>query len=195
MTPAPGDRMAPSQASECHHKEYIKKIKNNTTTNIAVFEDIKSLAAHTPFQKVDEGSLTMFVKKYGLKSVFDALDMLVQTYRQSGKHVNDPTAVLASGLSKGVIRPTGYVPYRNRIENERKAKKLEEQNRLVVAGKKKVEKEAYSKKAADFDSLSQQDKEEWFNRAIAKMHPSLSNSKIAIRCMAIDLFCNSSINL
>ena len=54
--------------------------------------------------------------KYGCNYVFDSLDMLIATYRQTEKSVNNPVAILVSGLSKGVIPPLDYVPYHERTE-------------------------------------------------------------------------------
>jgi hypothetical protein len=62
--------------------------------------------------------------------------MLIATYRQSERPVNNPVAILVSGLPKGVIPPFGYVPYRERVKNERKAKEAAELRQRAEAEKK-----------------------------------------------------------
>lgn len=113
--------------------------KKDTTTTVVVVDNIKHLVKGKSFQKVDEQSLKKFTTKYGCNYVFDSLDMLLATYRQSEKPVNNPVAILASGLSKGVIPPFGYVPYHERAENERKAKAAEELRQKADAEKRKAE--------------------------------------------------------
>jgi hypothetical protein len=93
-----------------------KKIKNKTTTDDVIFEKI--VVAGSPFQKIDEASLTAFLKKYEVKLLCGTLDILIETYKKTGKQINDPAAILANGLSKGVIPPTRYVPYLDRAEND-----------------------------------------------------------------------------
>ena len=180
--------MPPPQASQCHHKEYLKKIKNKTTTDVVVIDDIRELVTRTPFQKVEEESLIKFVKKYGVKIVFDSLDMLIETYKQSDKTINDPTAILASGLSNGVTPPAGYVPHQERVENERKAKERAEQQQRADVTKRKADEEACNKKAALFDALHQRDKEIWLDRAKSELSPAVRNSKQAVRSMAVELY-------
>jgi hypothetical protein len=213
--------MPPPRVSQCHPKENIKLIKNNTTTpltpqkpgsgpdgsisravgqahaanstntdapTVVVVDEIKKLINGTPFQKLNEQQLRMFTQKYGTKHLFDSLDMLIETYRQSGKVVKDPMAVLVKGLFKGVTPPSDYVPYHLRTENERKAKEDAEQRRIAEAQKKKAEEEAYNRIAAEFDALPEQDKEIWVNRAKAKLSPVLRSSKYAVRSIAIELF-------
>ena len=216
----PGDNMTPPRVSQCHPKENIKLIINNTTTPltpqkpgsgsdgsipqavaqpesanssdtdaaVVVVDEIKKLINGTPFEKVNEQSLRMFAKKYGSKHVFDSLDMLIATYKQSGKAVKDPGAVLVKGLFTGVTPPSDYVPYHLRIENERKAREAAEQRRIAGAQKRKSEEEAYKNKIAQFDALPEQDKEMWVNLAKAKLSPVLSGIKYAVRSTAIELF-------
>jgi hypothetical protein len=162
--------------------------KSKTGAEVVVVDDIKKLTKGTPFEKVNEQSLRMFATKYGSRHVFDSLDMLIATYKIRGKVVKDPMAVLAIGLLKGVTRPSDYVPYHLRIENERKSKEAAERKRIAEAQKKKAEEEDFSNKAAEFDALPEEDREQWLNRARAKMHPSLKTSTIATRSIAISLF-------
>jgi hypothetical protein len=81
--------------------------------------------------------LRRFTKKCGCNYVFDSLDMLIATYRQSEKPANNPTAILASGLSKGVIPPLGYVPYHERAESKRTAKAAAELRQRADTEKEK----------------------------------------------------------
>ncbi|MHB8845761.1 MAG: helix-turn-helix domain-containing protein [Nitrospirota bacterium] len=161
--------------------------RQNTTTTVVVVDDIKILVKGTPFQRIDEQSLRMFTTKYCCNNVFDALDMLIATYRQSERPVNNPAAILASGLSKGVIPPFGYVPYHERAENDRKAKEATELRRRADAEKRKAEEEALSKKIEQFDALPHPEQEEWVQRALAELSPVLRGSKKAVRSMAIEL--------
>ena len=132
--------------------------------------------------------MRLFLDKYGHILVRDTLDMLIETYKQSGKQINDPIAILGSSLSKGVIPPIGYVPYQERVKSEQKAKELSEQKRLADASKEKAEKDAYAKKAALFDALNQADKEIWLDRARSKLSPAVKNSRVAVRSMAVELY-------
>ena len=161
--------------------------RQDTTTTVVVVDDIKNLVKGTPFQKVDEQSLRKFTTKYGCNYVFDSLDMLIATYRQSEKPVNNPVAVLVSGLSKGVIPPFGYVPYHERAENERKAKEAAELRQRADTEKRKAEEEAFNRKLEQFDALPHQEQEKWLQRALAELSPVLRGSKKAIRSMAIEL--------
>ncbi len=163
------------------------QIQDTTTTAVVVVDDIKKLINGTPFQGIDEQALMKLSKKYGFKLVFDSLDMLIQTYRQSGKFVNDSTAVLASGLSKGVIPPSGYVPYHQRIENERKTKETADLRQAADAKKKEAEEEAFNAKVAQFDALPLHDQDKWLKRARTELSPSLKGFKKAVRIMAIEL--------
>ena len=133
-----------------------------------------------------------FTTKYGCNYVFDSLDMLIATYRQSEKPVNNPVAILASGLLKGVIPPIGYVPYHARAENERKAKEAAELRQRADAEKRKAEEESFNKNIEQFDALPQPEQEKWLQRAFAELSPVLRGSKKAIRRMAIEL-CNKEL--
>ncbi|MEK6743281.1 MAG: hypothetical protein AABZ15_06720 [Nitrospirota bacterium] len=161
--------------------------RQDTTTTVVVFDNIKHLVRGTPFQRADEQSLRRFTAKYGCNNVFDSLDMLIATYRQTEKPINNPVAILASGLSKGVIPPLGYVPYHVRAENERKAKEAAELRQRADAAKRKAEEEAFNEKIERFDALPNPEQEKWLQRAFAELSPVLRGSKKAIRCMAIEL--------
>ena len=161
--------------------------RQDITTTVVVVDDIKNLAKGTPFQRIDEQSLSKFTTKYGRKYVFDSLDMLIATYKQSEKPINNPVAILVSGLSKGVIPPFGYVPYHERVEKERKAKEVAELSQRADAEKKKAEEESYNKKLQQFDALPHPEQEKWLRRALAELSPVLRGSKRAIRSMAIEL--------
>lgn len=162
-------------------------LKRQDTTTTVVVDHIKNLVKSTPFQSVDEQSLRKFTTKYGCNNVFDSLDMLIATYRQSEKPVNNPVAILASGLSKGVIPPLGFVPYHERAENERKAKAAAELRQRANAEWRKAEEEAFNKKIEQFDALPHPEQEKWLKRAFAELSPVLRGSKKAIRGMAIEL--------
>ncbi len=159
----------------------------DTTTTVVVVDDIKKLVKGTSFQMVDEQSLRKFTAKYGSKYVFDSLDMLIATYRQSERPINSPVAVLASSLLKGVMQPSDYVPYHERIKNDRKIKEAAEQRQRSGLDKRKTDEEAFNKKVAQFDNLPEQDQEKWLRRARTELSPSLKNSKSAVRSMAIEL--------
>ncbi len=216
----PGDNMSPPGVSQCHPKENIKLIKNNTTTHftpqkpgsgpegstprtlaqsetadssetagpVVVVDEITKLINGTPFQKLNEQQLRMFAKKYGARRLFDSLDMLIATFRRSGKTVKDPVAVLVKGLFEGVTPPLDYVPYHLRLENGRKAEEAAERKRIGAAQKKKAEEEAYDRMAAEFDALPEQEKETWVDQAKATMSPAIRDFKYAIRSKAIELF-------
>ena len=164
--------------------------RQDTTTTVVVIDDIKNLVKGTSFQRVDEQSLMRFTTKYGCNYVFDSLDMLIATYRQSEKPVNNPTAILASRLSKGVLPPLGFVPYRERAENERKTKESAELRRRADEEKRKAGEEAFKIKIAQFDALPHPIQEKWLQMALAELSPVLRDSKKAIRSMAIELCSN-----
>ena len=113
--------------------------------------------------------------------------MLIATYKQSEKEIKNPVAVLASGLLKGVIPPSDYIPYHERIGNEQIARKMAELKRISDEKKKGAEEEVYSQKVAHFDALAQQDQEGWLKRARNELSPVLRSSKSALRSMAIEL--------
>jgi hypothetical protein len=161
--------------------------RQDTTTTVVVVDDIKHLVKGTAFQRVDEQSLMRFTTKYGCNYVFDSLDMLIATYRKSEKPVNNPVAILASGLSKGIIPPFGYVPYHERAENERKAKEAAELRQRADTEKRKAEVEAFIKKIEQFDALPHPEQEKWLQRALVELSPVLRGSNKAIRSMAIEL--------
>ncbi len=161
--------------------------RQDTITTVVVFDDIKHLVTSTPFQRVDEQSLRKFTTKYGCNYVFDSLDMLIATYRQSEKPINNPVAILVSGLSKGVIPPFGYVPYHEHAENERKAKEAAGLRQRADTKKRKAEEEAFNKKIEQFDALPHPEQEKWLQRALAELSSVLRGSKKAVRSMAIEL--------
>jgi len=166
--------------------------RQDTTTTVVVFDGIKHLVKGTPFQRVDEQSLRKFTTKYGCKYVFESLDMLIDTYRQSVKPINNPVAILTSSLSKGVIPPFGYVPYHERADNERKAKEAAELRQRADTERKKAEEEAFIKKVEQFDALPHPEQEKWLQRALAELSPVLRGSEKVIRSMAIEL-CNKGL--
>lgn len=207
MTPTPGDIPAPPQVSQWH-QENIKLIKENTTTplqqeparpelpgsslRIAVpvvdVDDIKKLVNGTAFQKISEPALRMLIQKNSSKCVFDSLDMLIMIYRRNGRPVKDPVAVLSTVLLKGITPPSDYIPYHERIEKERKVKAAAELRRTAEANKQKAEEEAYSRKAAVFDALPEQEQEVWRNRAKSTLSLVLRNFKYAVKSTAIELY-------
>lgn len=164
--------------------------KQNTTTTVVVADDIGKLIFGTPFQGLDEHSLRKFITKYGRKFVFDSLDMLIATYKQSEKPIKNPIAVVASGLLKGVIPPSDYVPYNERLESERRVKETAELKQKADAEKRISEEEAYNKKVTLFEALPQHDQEMWLKRARTDLSPALKSSQNAVRSMAIELCSN-----
>jgi hypothetical protein len=128
----------------------------------------------------------MFIQKYGFKYVFDTLDILIETYKQIGKPVKNPGAILSIGLMRGVTPPSDYVPYHERIEKAKKAKETAEQRRIAAETKRKAEEEAYSRKAEQFDTLRRKTGK-WLNRAKAALSSVLRTSKYAVRSTAIEL--------
>jgi hypothetical protein len=90
---------------------------------------------------------------------------------------------------KGVIPPYDYIPYHERIENERRAKEKGELRRTADTEKRKADEEAYNKKVAQFDALPQVDQERWLEQARTELSAPLKGSKKAARSMAIEL-CN-----
>jgi hypothetical protein len=164
------------------------ELPDSSRTASSVVDEIKKLINGTPFEKLNEQSLRIFAKRYGAKRLFDSLDMLIAIYTQSGTVVKDPVALLTKALFKGVTPPFDYVPYHLRIENERKAREAAAQRRMAESQKKKAEEEAYSRLAAEFDALPEQDKEVLVNRAKAKLSPVLRGFKYSVRSMAIELY-------
>jgi hypothetical protein len=161
--------------------------RQDTTTTVVVVDDIKNLVKGTPFQRVDEQSLRKFTTKYGCNYVFDSLDMLITTYRQSEKTIKNPVAILTSGLSKGVIPPLDYVPYHELAEKVRMAKEAAELRQRADAEKRKAEEESFNKKLRQFDALSHPEQEKWLQRALAELSPVLRESNRALRNVAIEL--------
>ena len=151
-------------------------------------DDVNKLINGTAFQKISEQALRMFIKKFGPKSVFESLDKLIVIYKRNGRPVKDPVAVLTIALLKGIIPPSDYVPYHERIEKERKTKEMAEQKRNAASRQKKVAEDAYNNKAAEFEALPEKDREKLLNQARLTMHPSLRTSKIAARSIAMSLF-------
>jgi hypothetical protein len=145
-------------------KHYKTEITTETTTTVVV-DEIKKLIINTPFRTVNEQSLRTFAKKYGVKHVFDSLDMLIETYKQIAKPVKNPGAILSIGLMRGVTPPPDYVPYHERIEKEKKAKESADQRRIAAETERKAEDEAYNRRAEQFDALPEKDREMWLNRA------------------------------
>jgi hypothetical protein len=166
--------------------------RQDTTTTVVVVDDIKHLVKGTPFQRVDEQSLMRFTTKYGCNYVFDSLDMLIATYKQSEKPVNNPVAVLASGLLKGVSPPSDYVPYHERIENERRATEMAKLRQAAEEKRKEDEQNAYNKKIEHFDALPQRERDQWLNEARSKLSSALKDSKNAVRSIAIEMCCKGS---
>jgi hypothetical protein len=160
---------------------------SKTDAAVVVVDEIKKLIINTPFQTVNEQSLRMFIQKYGLKYVFTSLDMLIETYKQIGKPVKNPGAILSSGLMRGVTPPSEYVPYQERIEKEKKAKETAEQRRIAAETIRKAEEDTYNRRAEQFDALPEKDREMWLSRAKSALQPVLRTSKHAVRSKAIEL--------
>jgi len=114
--------------------------------------------------------------------------MLIATYRQSKRLVNNPVAILASGLSKRVIPPFGYVSYHERTENERRAKEAAKLRQKADAEKIKAEEEAFNKKIEQFDALPHPEQEMWLKRARIGLPSVLKSSNKAMRFRAIELY-------
>jgi hypothetical protein len=157
----------------------------------AVFDvdDVKKLINGTAFQKISEQALRMFIKKFGSKCVFESLDKLIVIYKRNGRPVKDPVAVLTIALLKGIIPPCDYVPYHERMENERKAKEAAELKRTAEINQRKDQEEAYRRMVEQFEALPEQDREMWLNQARTTVAPVLRNFKYAVRSKAIEL-CN-----
>jgi hypothetical protein len=166
--------------------ETTTEITTETTTTVVV-DEIKKLIINTPFRTVNEQSLRTSAKQYGVKHLFDSLDMLIETYKQSGKPVKNPGAILSIGLMRGVTPPRDYVPYHERIETANKAKEMADQRRITAEAKRKAEDEAYNRRAEQFDALPEQDREMWLSRAKEALSPVLRTSKCAVRSTAIGL--------
>jgi hypothetical protein len=155
----------------------------------AVFnvDDVKKLINGTAFHKISEQALQMFIKKFGSKCVFDSLDMLIVNYKRNDRPVKDPVAVLTIALLKGIFPPTDYVPYHERMENERKAKEAAELRRTAEINRRKDEEDAHRRMVERFESLPEQDREMLLNQARSTVAPVLRNFKHAVRSKAIEL--------
>ncbi len=158
-------------------------------TTVFDVDDVKKLINGTAFQRISEQALLMFMKKFGSKCVFESLDKLIVIYKRNGRPVKDPVAVLTIALLKGIIPPSDYVPYHERIENERKAREAAELRRTAEINQRKDQEEAYRRMVEQFDALPEPDREMWLNQARSTVAPVLRNFKYAVRSKAIEL-CN-----
>ena len=185
----PGVGMSPPRMTPCHPKENIKQIKDKKTTGEVVvnLDSIKKLMIGSPFRKLSDPSLKMFIRQYGAEQLFNSLDRLIETYKITGKKVGDPMGVLAVGMLRGITTPEGYLPYWERIEKEKAAREAAERKRNEEIQKRKAEQEEYSRMIALFDALSEQERDAWLERARAEM-PALRDSKYAVKSKAIELF-------
>lgn len=155
---------------------------------VVVFEDVKKMIIGTQFQELPDQVLLNFTKQHGCKLIFDTLDVLTAIYKQNGKQVKDPVAVLITALLRGVTPPYDYAPYHERIKKEQKVREETEKRRIAVEEKTRAEEAAYRRKAEEFDALPEEERNQWLEEARATMHPNLRNAKIATRSIAISLF-------
>ena len=176
------ERSIPQAVAQSDQSDGSKK-----DATVVVVDEIKKLIIDTPFQTVNEQSLRMFIQKYGFKYIFDTLDILIETYKQSGKPVKNPGAILSIGLMRGVTPPSDYIPYHERIEKEKKAKETAEQRRIAAEAIRKAEEDTYNRRAEQFDALPEKDREMWLSRAKSALQSVLRTSKHAVRSKAIEL--------
>lgn len=73
------------------------------------------------------------------------------------------------------------------MENARRAKAAVELRQKADAEKRETEEVAYNKKAAQFDTLPQQEQERWLKLARTELSSALKGSKSAVRSMALEL--------
>ncbi len=186
----PGDVMSATRMTPCHPKENIKLIKDKKTTGEVVvdLDFIRQLIIGSPFRKLSDPSLKMFMSQYGAEKLFDSLDRLIETYKITGKKIADPMGVLAVGMLRGITTPEGYLPYRERIENEKARKEAAERKRNEEIQKRKTEQEEYLRMSTLFDALPQQERDAWIERARGEMPDTLKGRKYAVRSKAIELF-------
>ena len=176
--PAPGQKVHPE----------LPESTAKPPEPVVGIDDIKRHIAGTQFRKLTDQALLSFTKEHGCKRILDVLDVLVAIYKPRKKRVEDPGAVLRTALSRGVTPPHDYVPYHERIEKERKAKEEEEKKRIATEETAKAEEEAFRKMCDKFDALPDADREKWFEKARATMHPNFRGAKIALRSIALSLF-------
>jgi hypothetical protein len=188
-TPPGGGTSAP-RMTPCHPKENIKLIKDKKTTGEVVvdLDSIRKLVIGSPFRKISDPSLKMFIRQYGAEHLFDSLDRLIETYKLTGKKVADPMGILAVGMLRGITTPEGYLPYWERIEKNKAKKEAAERKRSEEILKRKAEQEEYLRMTALFDALPAQERDAWLERARAEMPGALRDSRYAVRSKAIELF-------
>lgn len=150
---------------------------------------VKKLLVGTILQSADARRIANAAKKYARSydEIEKAIDVLDQQYRQSGRRIDDPTALVVSALKDGIDSPDGYVPKAQREAEEKQMhdvvqKKIDEERRM-----KEVEDRAYKEAEAKLAALPEKEREDLFSKAKLKISPFLQNSQIAVKTQALEL--------
>jgi hypothetical protein len=152
-------------------------------------DSIKQNLEATILAAADIGSIMRAAKKFNRTGDDIALiiDVLDQQYRKSHRSIDDPTGLVVAALRDGITPPENYVSKSQReklsLERQISAKQKADNEQLV----REAEDAVYKTAEAEFDSLSDDRREEIFSQARAKLPLTLRESKRALKTFAIQM--------
>lgn len=184
---SPGARGS-SQGATPIYKTKKQNIRTTTTDVVVISDGLKNLAARSDWAKyLSDKDLTKFIRQHGHDEVFHALDVLIETYRKSGKPIRDPAALLAGALREGVTPPEGFIPFHEREERSKAIKQAEDTKRKHEEAERAAEEARYLQAESELEALSSSIRDIFIQAAKKAVSPLLANNKRVIYPKAYDL--------
>lgn len=129
---------------------------------------VENILSRTLLKRADPGRVVQVAKQYerSQEEIKAIIHMLDRQYRESPRRIKDPTALLVSAI-RDAFASTAITPSHQQEQDA-------------------VESE-YRAAEEKFAALSEQEREEIFTKARARLHPTLRNSSQAVKAFAVGI--------
>lgn len=145
-------------------------------------DDIRLLLSGTPLSKISDQELQGLAKRHGSERLLKAADVAAETWRRSREEMHNPGGYLQS-LCVSLIVPDWYVPFSERIALAEASQRHKARVKAEQAELKVQEEAQIAARNALWESLSEEQREEYRFRALADLPTGIATS-IAVTAMA-----------
>ena len=159
---------------ENHSRENI--IEETTTGKVYL------LLSGTPFWKISDKEMQGLMKRYGLEKLLQAADIAAETWRRNGEKKSNPGGYLHS-LCSSLVVPDWYVPFAERTALAQASQERKVAVEAAEAALKSQEEAQVMARNTLWESLSEDQREDYCSVALAALPPGLAPS-MAVTAMA-----------
>ena len=178
---------APDQVSRDSHVAMSRDVtqenrQDKSREEKTTRDEVRLLLSGTPLSKVTDPELDVLVKRHGPERLLQAADIAAETWRRSREEKHNPGGYLHS-LCSSLVVPGWYIPFAERKAQEQAAQQRKAAAEEEKAAVKAQEEAQDSARNALWESLSEEQREEFRSAAIAGLPADLAPS-MAVTAMA-----------